>query len=63
MTENEPPGDIPTLDEVKMAHFRRVYRLMGGDKVRTAEALGIALKTVYNLLARCEEETAVREVR
>jgi transcriptional regulator with GAF, ATPase, and Fis domain len=43
---------LPRLEEVEREHILRALAQNGGDKTRTARELGIALKTLYNKLAR-----------
>ncbi len=64
----EVRGDIPVssgqlqapvgtpLDDVVKAHTMATLEHFDGNKKRTAEALGISLKTLYNRLHRYEEE-------
>lgn len=44
--------DRRSLHEVEREAFLEAYRRCGGNKARTARELGIAERTVYNLLAR-----------
>lgn len=39
-----------TLEEVERRYMLRVLARNGGDKAKTAEQLGVALKTIYNRL-------------
>jgi DNA-binding NtrC family response regulator len=47
-----------TLDEVERAYLLASLARNGGNKARTAEALGISEKTLYNKLARYREADA-----
>lgn len=49
-------GDAPLLSlaEIERNHVRRVMELVGGNKLRAAEILGISRSTLYNLLAESE---------
>ena len=47
----ESPGETGySLEEVEMAHIRKVLDMCGGNKTEAARRLGIALKTLYNKL-------------
>ncbi len=50
------------LEEIQRRHILRVLDLVGGNKVRAAEILGVGRATIYQLLARMKlekkEETA-----
>jgi DNA-binding NtrC family response regulator len=51
--ERSRDADAPRpLAEVEREHILRVLARNGGDKTRTARELGIALKTLYNKLAK-----------
>ena len=45
----------PRLEDVEREHILRALARNGGDKTRTAKELGIALKTLYNKLARYKQ--------
>lgn len=45
---------VPTLEQVERNHILRVYALTQRNKQRTAQLLGISLKTLYNKLGRYE---------
>jgi two-component system response regulator HydG len=53
--ERAKSGDTRPLAEVEREHILRVLGKNGGDKTRTAKELGIALKTLYNKLARYKQ--------
>src|SRR5271165_480922 len=44
--------ELVSLDEIQRLHARRVLDFLGGDKVRTAEVLGVSRATLYRLLAQ-----------
>jgi DNA-binding NtrC family response regulator len=54
-----PPGkpglDVVSLEEMQRLHARRMLEYFDGDKVRTAELLGISRATLYRLLAENPE--------
>jgi transcriptional regulator with GAF, ATPase, and Fis domain len=52
----DPRAPARTLDEVEREHILRALARNGGDKRRTARELGIAVKTLYNKLARWREK-------
>ena len=47
-----PIGVVRSLDEVAREAFLEAYQRSGNNKARTARELGIAERTVYNLLAK-----------
>ncbi len=49
------PFDL-TLDEVERRYLLATLRRLGGNKARTAEALGVSEKTLYNKLGRYAAE-------
>jgi len=58
-TANEAQGDeVRTLAEVERRHALRVLGELGGNKVRTAEALGISRATLYRILGEAEAEAS-----
>jgi DNA-binding NtrC family response regulator len=50
----EPQAKIPTLEEVERRYMRAVLELMGGNKVRAAERLGITRQTLAKRLGEAE---------
>lgn len=44
------PPKVMTLAEVEKAHILSVLTIVGGNKVKAAEALGVSVKTIYNKL-------------
>jgi DNA-binding NtrC family response regulator len=51
-----PTGGTRSLADVEMEFILQVYQKHGGNKQRTAEELGISLKTLYNKLHKYEQE-------
>jgi DNA-binding NtrC family response regulator len=45
-----------SLEELQRRHILRVLELVGGNKVRAAEILGVGRATIYQLLARMRVE-------
>jgi DNA-binding NtrC family response regulator len=50
----ETQAKIPTLEEVELRYMRAVLELMGGNKVRAAERLGITRQTLAKRLGEAE---------
>lgn len=50
-----------SLEEVQRRHIMRVLEVVGGNKARAAEVLGIGRGTIYHLLSRRKLETAVED--
>jgi DNA-binding NtrC family response regulator len=44
-----------SLDEAERLHILRTLAALGSNKTRTAESLGISLKTLHNKLRRYRE--------
>jgi transcriptional regulator with PAS, ATPase and Fis domain len=53
-TSNPAEGSdlLLTLEQMDIVHAHRVLKYFGGDKVRTAESLGISRATLYRLLSK-----------
>ena len=47
-----PPPPPLSLDEAERLHILRTLAALGSNKTRTAESLGISLKTLHNKLRR-----------
>jgi DNA-binding NtrC family response regulator len=43
--------DVVSLDDIQRLHARRMLDYFGGDKIRTAELLGVSRATLYRLLS------------
>jgi DNA-binding NtrC family response regulator len=50
------PAPARTLQDIEMEHILKVLEKHNGQKVATANELGISLKTLYNKLNKLEEE-------
>jgi DNA-binding NtrC family response regulator len=55
---DERPVSNPTLDAIERAYIMWVLQAQGGNKTRTAEALGIDPSTLYRKLARYDSDSA-----
>jgi DNA-binding NtrC family response regulator len=49
-----------SLQEVQNRHLQRVLELLGGNKLRAAEVLGVSRATVYDMLARMKKSTGAK---
>jgi DNA-binding NtrC family response regulator len=59
----ETPGSLTisvgmTFDDVERRMLFKTLRFFDNDKVRTAQALGVSVKTIYNRLARYQQQPA-----
>jgi DNA-binding NtrC family response regulator len=55
-----PPGGGKSLADVEMEYILQVYAKNNSNKQKTADELGISLKTLYNKLHKYEEERTRR---
>jgi DNA-binding NtrC family response regulator len=55
-----PLGGTKTLSDVEMEYILQVYGKNNQNKQKTADELGISLKTLYNKLHKYEEERRLR---
>jgi len=49
-----------SLQQVERNHARRVLEMVGGNKLRAAEILGISRSTLYNLLDEVPEGSSAK---
>jgi transcriptional regulator of acetoin/glycerol metabolism len=54
--ESVTGDDFLSLEETQRRHVLKVLELVGGNKVRAAEILGVGRATIYQLLARMRIE-------
>jgi transcriptional regulator with PAS, ATPase and Fis domain len=52
MTATRPAGVNMDLDTVNRMHIEDTFKRLGGNKARTAKALGIGRRTLYRLLEK-----------
>lgn len=52
----DPPPTIPTLEEVELAHIRRVLDICGGNRTLSAQHLGISRQTLTKRLGGTVDE-------
>lgn len=55
-----PQSGVKSLADVEMEFILQVYAKHNGNKQRTADELGISLKTLYNKLHKYEEDRRLR---
>ncbi|HTQ58469.1 MAG TPA: sigma-54 dependent transcriptional regulator [Bryobacteraceae bacterium] len=53
--------DLVSVEEIQRIHARKVLEYFGGNKLRTAEVLGVSRATLYRLLGPRTETTAAGE--
>ena len=58
----DDPTDIVTIDELERRYLLRVLKLVGGNKSRAAQMLGLDRRTLYRKLERYGEMRAEREL-
>jgi two-component system NtrC family response regulator len=58
--ESQPSDRPPTLREIELKEIVERLKRNGGNKVKTAEELGISLKTLYNKLHQVQANTLDR---
>lgn len=57
MNDTDDKPFVPrTWDEVKTEHLLATYRAFDGNRLLTAQALGVDVRTVYNWLKLLEEK-------
>ena len=57
-----PPGTKCDLDTLNKLHIEETYRRHGGNKARTARALGIGRRTLYRLIEKFKIEEPKKDV-
>ena len=57
----DDPGEVVTLDEVERRYILRVLSIVGGNKVRASEMLGLDRRTLYRRLERYEGKPVTDE--
>ncbi len=58
----DDPTDIVTIDELERRYLLRVLKLVGGNKSRAAQMLGLDRRTLYRKLDRYGEMRPTREL-
>lgn len=54
----DEPSDILSLDEIERRYVMRVIKLLGGNKARAAQMLGVDRRTLYRKLEKYEQSAA-----
>jgi transcriptional regulator with PAS, ATPase and Fis domain len=57
---SDSDSNMMSLEEIERSHVRRVLEMVGGNKLRAAEILGISRSTLYNLLGEVADGKAVK---
>ncbi len=52
MNEVIPEGDLPTLEQLESSYLLRVLSIVGGNKSRAAQVMGVDRKTLYRMIDR-----------
>ena len=52
MNEVIPEGDLPTLEQLEASYLLRVLGVVGGNKSRAAQVMGVDRKTLYRMIER-----------
>jgi two-component system response regulator HydG len=53
--DEDDPDQMPSLDELETRYIRRVLKVVGGNKTRAAQILGLDRRTLYRKLDRLDE--------
>jgi two-component system response regulator HydG len=56
----DEPAEVLSLDEIERRYIYRVIKVLGGNKARAAELLGLDRRTLYRRLERYEGKTQSR---
>jgi DNA-binding NtrC family response regulator len=56
----DEPAEVVSLDEIERRYIYRVIKVLGGNKARAAELLGLDRRTLYRRLERYEGKTQAR---
>lgn len=56
----DDPKEVLSLDEIERRYIYRVIKILGGNKARAAELLGVDRRTLYRRLERYEGKTQSR---
>lgn len=57
---SDSDSNVMSLEEIERSHVRRVLEIVGGNKLRAAEILGISRSTLYNLLGEVADGKTVK---